>query len=206
MHLMFFWNCFFQVLINMHLLRNWLLELLGLHGLMRNWTTVWLKEMEQKEWLISLAAHLTGWLTANWEIVTKLNKNKNKPYYEGRISTGLMSIARVSLPKQVSSYWCPLVVVSLQQFTDEGLIHTVSSEQLMLRCVCYLKHLFGLQSEVQLTLMTLSSEAGVTLSLPFLWRVLMRASFIIALDGFCNCTWRNFQCSWNVPHCLTFMS
>ena len=36
--------------------------------------------------------------------------------------------------------------------------------------------------------------------------VLMRASFIIALDGFCNCTWRNFQSSWNIPYWLTFMS
>ena len=36
--------------------------------------------------------------------------------------------------------------------------------------------------------------------------VLMRASFIITLDGFCDCTWRNFQSSWNVPYWLTFMS
>jgi hypothetical protein len=83
-----------------------------------------------------------------------------------------MSIAHVSWPKQVSSsYWCPLVVVYLQQFNHEGLIHTVSSEQLMLRCVCYLnyvKHLFGLKSEVQLTLINLSSAAEVTLGIPAL--------------------------------------
>ena len=90
---------------------------------------------------------------------------------KGQISTGLMSIAHVSWPKQVSSYYlCPLVVVSLQQFDHEGPIHSVSSEQLMLRCVCYLnsmKHSFGLQSEVQLTLINLSSAAEVTLGLPF---------------------------------------
>ena len=76
------------------------------------------------------------------------------------------------LLKQVSSsHWCPLGL-SLQQFNHEGLIHTVSSEQLMLRCVCYLnsvKHLFGLQFLRLVTLMILSSSAEVTLGLPFLW-------------------------------------
>ena len=92
----------------------------------------------------------------------------------GQISTGLMSIACVSRPKQVSSYyWCPLVVVSLQKFDHEGLIHAVSSEQLMLRCVCYLnsvKHFFGMQFMRLVTLMNVSSAAEVTLGLPFLWR------------------------------------
>ena len=79
-----------------------------------------------------------------------------------------MSIAHVSWPKQVSSsFWCPLVVFYLQQI-DNGLIHVVSSDQLMMRCVCYLnsvKLLLGLQSEVQSTLMNLSSAAEVTLGL-----------------------------------------
>jgi hypothetical protein len=63
----------------LHLLRDSLLELFKLHGLRRTWKTVWLKEKEQKEWLISLAANLTSWFTAIWEIMwlnsTKRNIN-----------------------------------------------------------------------------------------------------------------------------------
>ena len=145
--------------------------------------------------------------TTHAEIIHSLTLHLTKQIWshqtKGQISTGLMSISHDSWPKQVSSFWCPLVVVSLQQFNHEGLIHAVSSEQLMLRCVCYLnsvKHLFGLQFLRLVTRMNLSSAAEVTLDLPM--AVLMRASFIIALDGFCDCTWRNFQSSCKCPYSL----
>ena len=98
-----------------------------------------------------------------------------------------MSIARVSWPKQIFSFL--VVFFFLQQFHHECLIHAVSSEQLMLRSVCYLnsvKHLFGLLSEVQLTNeLILFSRGNFGSSFPVL--VLMRASAVIVLDGFCVC-------------------
>jgi hypothetical protein len=118
-------------------------------------------------------AHPFTHTASHKDVVVGIKNRQFGLHIKEQISTGLMSIALVSWPKQVSFYWCPLVVDSLQQFDHEGLIHTVSSDQLMLRCACYLnsvKHLFGLQFLRLVTLKNLSSAAEVTLGLPFLWR------------------------------------
>ena len=117
-------------------------------------------------------------------IKTKWLKPKISNFH--RFNTGLMSIAHVSWPKKLG----PLGFFCSNSTTKAWFMqYAVSSEQLILRCVCYLnsvKHLFRLQFLRLVTLMNLSGSS-------FPVAVLMRASFIIVLDGFCDCTWRNLH-------------
>ena len=74
----------------------------------------------------------------------------------------------------------------LQQCDHEGLIHTVSSEQLMLRCVCE-AFIWAAISEVgNSNELLLCSKVNSGSSFPM--AVLMRASFVIEHDGFCDYT------------------
>ena len=106
-----------------------------------------------------------------------------------------------------ASHFFLLVVVSLQQIDHEVLIHAVSSEQLMLRCVCYLNSeafiWAAIWGAVNSNELLLCSKGNSRFSFPV--AVLTRASFIIELDDFCNCTWRNVKSSWHFPDWLTFM-
>ena len=76
-----------------------------------------------------------------------------------------------------------------------------SPEQLMLRCVCYLNFeafiwaaIWGAVNFIELILCSIGNSGS-----SFHVEVLMRDSFIIERDGFCDCTWSNYKCSWNVP-------
>ena len=81
-------------------------------------------------------------------------------------------------------------MVSLQQLDNEGLIQTVSSEQLMLRCLllelCDAFIWAAISEAGNSSELILYSRGNSGSSIPV--AVLMRTSFIIVLDGFCDYT------------------
>ena len=123
---------------------------------------------------------------------------------KGQISTSLKSIAQVSWLKQV---FFLLVSFSSGFFAairtwrpdSRSLLWTVDVEMCLLLELCETFIWAEISEAGNSNELILCSRGNSASSFPV--AVLMKAIFIIALDGFCDCSWRNFQNSW-----LSFMS
>ena len=107
--------------------------------------------------------------------------------------TGLMSIACVSWTKQVSSYyWCPFFIATIRSWRPDSrsLLWTVDVEMCLLLELCEAFIWAAISEAGNSNELILCSNGNSGSSIPVV--VPMRASFIIVLDGFCDCTWRNF--------------